>query len=61
DPALEDAALVAAALWHLATSGNGAAPVAAATPESKWKHEGRREQVSRNPRETSHGWAEGDL
>ncbi|HEX9761062.1 MAG TPA: acetyl-CoA carboxylase biotin carboxylase subunit [Candidatus Acidoferrales bacterium] len=55
DPALEDAALVAAALWHLATSGNGAAPVAMATPESKWKHEGRREQVSRNPGETSHG------
>jgi acetyl-CoA carboxylase, biotin carboxylase subunit len=49
----EDAATIAAALWH--TSHNGAAkspPVGAdrAAPESQWKSEARREQLDRTSR-----------
>ena len=48
----EDAAAIAAALWH--SSHNGAAKPAAsgsngAAPESRWKTEGRREQLDRIP------------
>ena len=46
----EDAAVLAAVLWHLGANGNP--PNAAASPtqsESRWKSEGRREQLSRAP------------
>jgi acetyl-CoA carboxylase biotin carboxylase subunit len=48
DRAAEDAAVLAAALWHL--SRNGAGPAEApAPPESRWKLEGRRELLDREP------------
>lgn len=52
EEALQDAALVAAALWHLSAAGNhrGHAPGVGEGPESRWKNEGRREQLSRDPR-----------
>jgi acetyl-CoA carboxylase biotin carboxylase subunit len=43
----EDAAVLAAALWHLSKNGKSPAAGAAAPPESRWKHEGRREQLDR--------------
>ena len=50
-PRAEDAALIAAALWHShragASGGSGAPPSRAA--ESRWKIEGRREQLHRAP------------
>jgi acetyl-CoA carboxylase biotin carboxylase subunit len=48
--ALEDAATIAAALWHVANNG-GPRPVAApaAGADSHWKLEGRREQLDRVP------------
>jgi acetyl-CoA carboxylase biotin carboxylase subunit len=49
--AAQDAAIFAAALWHM--SQNGASGKVAAdgarAPESRWKLEGRREQVDREP------------
>ena len=45
---VEEAAALAAALWH--ASQNGAATPAAAKPESRWKLEGRRELLDREPR-----------
>ena len=47
----EDAALLAAALWHISRKGAtaGQAPPASGAPESRWKMEGRREQVEREP------------
>ena len=45
---IEDAAALAAALWH--ASKNGAAkPHRDPTPDSQWRVEGRREQLSRSP------------
>jgi acetyl-CoA carboxylase, biotin carboxylase subunit len=45
----EEAAALAAALWHLRS--NGAAPAQqAAAPASGWKREARREQLERDPR-----------
>jgi acetyl-CoA carboxylase biotin carboxylase subunit len=50
ESAAEDAALLAAALWH--ASRNGAAPAAppAGKTESRWKLDGRHEQLNRAPR-----------
>ncbi|MGA3294856.1 MAG: acetyl-CoA carboxylase biotin carboxylase subunit [Candidatus Acidiferrales bacterium] len=47
----EDAALLAAALWHISGSGasGGRAAAEASAPESRWKLEGRREQLNREP------------
>jgi len=48
--AVEDAALLAAVLWHVGR--NGASAAAAQVPEktkSRWKLEGRREQLDRTP------------
>jgi acetyl-CoA carboxylase biotin carboxylase subunit len=48
--AAETAAILAVALWHMSrngAAGNNAAEASA--PESKWKAEGRREQVDREP------------
>jgi acetyl-CoA carboxylase biotin carboxylase subunit len=51
EPTLEEAAILAAALWHLGknnqAAANGAAPP---QPESPWKLEGRREQLDRTPK-----------
>jgi acetyl-CoA carboxylase, biotin carboxylase subunit len=44
----EDAAVLAAALWHLSKNSKSTAVGAAAPPESRWKHEGRREQLDRS-------------
>jgi len=49
-PSAEDAAVLAAVLYHL--SGNGSAPVAGAPaqPESRWKMAGRENLLNRDPR-----------
>jgi acetyl-CoA carboxylase biotin carboxylase subunit len=48
--ALEDAALLAAALWHVSRNGaSAAAEPPAAEAASRWKIEGRREQLDRAP------------
>ncbi len=50
ESAAEDAAVLAAVLWHVERNGASAAPErAAALRESRWKREGRREQVDRAP------------
>jgi acetyl-CoA carboxylase biotin carboxylase subunit len=48
---MEDAAVLAAALWHIARNGgSGSKPTAmAGAPESRWKLEGRRDQLDREP------------
>ncbi len=46
---VEDAALLASTLWHVARNGASAAARPAETPESRWKLEGRREQLDRAP------------
>ncbi|HWQ02851.1 MAG TPA: acetyl-CoA carboxylase biotin carboxylase subunit, partial [Candidatus Nitrosotenuis sp.] len=46
----EDAAVLAAALWQLRGDSSEAGSSAAAAPESRWKLEGRREQMNRSPR-----------
>ncbi len=47
---VEDAAVLAAALWHLSSNGTANAPVAPMDKaESRWKFEGRREQLGRMP------------
>ena len=47
---VEDAALLAAALWHLSKNGSSStAGSAAEKPESRWKLEGRRAQLDRAP------------
>ena len=46
----EDAVILAAALWHISENGAGAAAPAPAAPESRWKLEGRRELLEREPR-----------
>jgi acetyl-CoA carboxylase biotin carboxylase subunit len=49
----EDAAALAAALWHVSKNGSGGdsdRPSQRAGAESGWKVEGRREQVDREPR-----------
>jgi acetyl-CoA carboxylase biotin carboxylase subunit len=46
----ENAAVIAAALWHISRNG-AAAPPAGGAPESRWKLEGRREMLNREPRE----------
>jgi len=47
----EKAAIFAAALWHASHGGDSGTSVSngQASPESKWKLEGRREQVNREP------------
>ncbi|HEX2712537.1 MAG TPA: acetyl-CoA carboxylase biotin carboxylase subunit, partial [Candidatus Acidoferrales bacterium] len=48
--AAEDAAVLAAVLWHLSNNGTSSAPAAPSQKaESRWKLEGRREQLSRAP------------
>ncbi len=47
----EDAALLAAALWHSSDGAAAPGPSDGRQPESRWKLEARREVVSRNPRE----------
>jgi len=48
---VEDAALLGALAWHLAQSGANSAdaPAAAEAPQSRWKLQGRAEQVERFP------------
>jgi len=50
-PHSEDAALLAAALWHIARNGDSDSKGAAASrgAESRWKREGRRDQLDRAP------------
>ena len=49
-PHAEDAALLAAALWHIGRSGaSGNAASRQRLNESRWKHEGRYEQLDRAP------------
>ncbi len=49
-PGTEDAAAIAAALWHNAqSSGSSNARNEAQAAQSRWKSEGRREQVDRTP------------
>jgi acetyl-CoA carboxylase biotin carboxylase subunit len=50
-PHAEDAAVLAAALWHMSQNGAGRyrAPTGAGGLDSRWKHEGRREQLEREP------------
>jgi len=51
DKAAEDAAILAAALWHLSrnTTAMDGAGTATTSQASAWKMEGRREQLNRNP------------
>jgi acetyl-CoA carboxylase biotin carboxylase subunit len=49
----EDAATIAAALWHTSQNGASTTPTGAedsAAAESRWKSEARHEQLDRNPR-----------
>ncbi len=48
--AVEDAALLAAVLWHLSSNGTSDAATRPAETPSRWKLEGRREQLERAPR-----------
>jgi acetyl-CoA carboxylase, biotin carboxylase subunit len=49
--AIEKAAILAAAMWHMSHSGapGNQAGDGASAPESRWKLEGRREQLDREP------------
>jgi acetyl-CoA carboxylase, biotin carboxylase subunit len=49
--AAEDAAIFAAALWHMSQNGASGklAADSSAAPDSRWKLEGRREQLDREP------------
>lgn len=47
DPAVEDAAILAAMLHHLESTRSEQRAAGPAGQESRWKHEGRREQVDR--------------
>jgi len=49
DTATEQAAAIAAFLWHTSHALGASASETLAIPESKWKTEGRREQVDREP------------
>jgi len=49
ESAVEDAALLAAALWHAGPNGASPATQPVETPASRWKLEGRREQLDRAP------------
>src|SRR5690348_2452176 len=44
-----DAAVIAAALWHISRNGSASQQDDAAPGESRWKREGRREQLDRAP------------
>jgi acetyl-CoA carboxylase, biotin carboxylase subunit len=50
-PHVEDAAILAAAMWHISRNGspNGKGATTAGAPESQWKLEGRRDQLNREP------------
>jgi len=49
-PHVEEAALVAAALWHISRNGASAGPRPATNASaSRWRSEGRREQLDREP------------
>jgi len=45
----EEAAVIAAALWHIEQSGKGSNDQSPAEAPSRWKMQGRREQVDRTP------------
>lgn len=45
----EDAAVIAAVLWHLGHNGAAKTAPAVEASESRWKNEGRREQLDRAP------------
>jgi acetyl-CoA carboxylase biotin carboxylase subunit len=47
DPAAEDAAAIALALWHSARNGGAPPASTGAGSDSRWKREGRREQIER--------------
>jgi len=49
DPEMEQAVLLAAALWHSANAARAPQP-AASQPASRWKHNGRLDQIDRPPR-----------
>ena len=49
DADMEDAATLAAALWHISRSSVAAQPGVAAEPASRWRMQGRRQQLSREP------------
>jgi acetyl-CoA carboxylase biotin carboxylase subunit len=49
DAVVEDAAALAAALWHLSTANGVRKSESAAPPESRWKITGRMEQLDREP------------
>jgi acetyl-CoA carboxylase biotin carboxylase subunit len=49
DPGIEDAAILAVLLHHLAKNGAASVISSATQPESRWKREARLEQVDRNP------------
>jgi len=50
DAAAEDAAVIAAALWHLSRDGGTPAGFAGSESGSRWKLEGRRDLLDREPR-----------
>jgi len=50
DPAVREAALLAAALWHMSKSTNSMHAAAAPIVGSPWKAEARREQINREPK-----------
>jgi acetyl-CoA carboxylase biotin carboxylase subunit len=41
----EDAAAIAAALWHMSNANSSAQPAAGCEPQSRWKQQARREQL----------------
>ena len=45
----EEAAVIAAALWHIEQSGKGPNGSTATQAPSRWKMQGRREQLDRTP------------
>jgi len=48
---VEDAAMLAAALWHISRNGafGGIRATAVGAPESRWRFEGRHDQLNREP------------
>jgi acetyl-CoA carboxylase biotin carboxylase subunit len=49
-PSAEDAAVLAAVLYHLSSNGGAGAAEKASAPESRWKLSGREELVNREPK-----------
>ena len=50
DPTAEDAALLAATLWHMSKNTNSVQGPAAPIADSSWRMEARREQIDREPK-----------